>query len=58
MAWQRKKEIRNPNVEIRNKFKRKDQKVQNIWSLYHSDFESVSDFGFVSDFDIRISIFV
>jgi sugar lactone lactonase YvrE len=49
--------IRNPNIEIRNKFEyRKIQKqFRHIMSNFVSAIFRLSKFGFVSDFDIRIS---
>jgi hypothetical protein len=46
-------EIRNPNVEIRNKLEIRTRKPETLASSF-----SAWGFGFVSDFEIRISDFV
>ena len=48
------KEIRNTNIEIRNKSEIQRQKIQNKRGFRHLNFL----LEFVSDFDIRISDFI
>jgi len=46
------REIRNPKLEIRNKSEAQNKKTRNRLFSF-----SASDFGFVSDFEFRISDF-
>ncbi|HEX7372932.1 MAG TPA: hypothetical protein VF372_08920, partial [Thermodesulfobacteriota bacterium] len=53
-----KEEIRNPNIEIRNQnegLKCKRPKRKKVGAHGRAPFLGNSNFGFVSDFDIRIS---